>query len=97
VPLTLEKREEKVLGLITQALDDFDHMHDAWSGPAQRLEDEGVYLRFALPVTPAQGALVREKLPPRIMAALENAGAKNEAGATVEITAAPAERSSVVI
>ena len=97
VPIAQEKRDEKVLDLITESLDDFDRVHDAWNGPAQRLEDEGIYLRFALPVTPAQGALVREKLPPRIIAAVEAAGAKNEAGATVEITAAPADHSSSIM
>lgn len=97
VPLLAEKRDEGTLNSIIQALESFDRVHEAWSGSAQRLDDEGIYLRFALPVTPAQGALVREKLPPRIAAALEAAGAKNEAGATVEITVAPAEYSSAVV
>ena len=91
VPMAKVKRDEKNIASVKEALESFDLVHDAWSGPAQRLEDEGFYLRFALPVTPAQGAVVREKLPPRIAALLENTGGKSETGATVEITAAPVE------
>jgi hypothetical protein len=86
-----DQRDEKNLASVTEALESFDLVHDAWSGPARRLKDEGFYLRFALPVTPAQGAVVREKLPPRIVALLESTGGKSETGATVEITAAPVE------
>ena len=91
VPLAPDKRDEKSLQTIYEALTNFSLVHDAWNGPSGRIEDEGCYLRFALPVTPAQGALVREKLPPRVTAALESLGNKNETGAVVEITAAPAE------
>jgi small conductance mechanosensitive channel len=91
VPMAKEKRDDKNIASVREALESFDLVHDAWSGPAQRLEDEGIYLRFALPVTPAQGAVVREKLPPRIVALLEGTGGKIETGATVEITAAPVE------
>ena len=91
VPLDSDKRDEKYLHLIDESLKNFDIVHDAWSGPAQQLENAGCYLRFALAVTPAQGAIVREKLPQRVTVALESLGAKNETGAVVEITAAPAD------
>ncbi len=90
VPLADETRDEKSLQTVSNALGNFDLVHDAWSGPAQQLENEGCYLRFALSVTPAQGAIVREKLPQRVTAAWEFLGVKNDAGAVLEITAAPA-------
>lgn len=91
VPLTQAKRDEKSLQTIQQTLMNFDLVHQAWDGSAQPLDDEGGYLRFALAVTPAQGAIVREKLPLRVSAALESMGVKDETGAVVEITAAPAD------
>lgn len=80
---------DKAAALVEEALKNFDLIYAAWHLPSERLEDENGFVRYALPVTPAQAAIVREKLPGRVSAALEAAGFKNDKGATVEITAAP--------
>lgn len=92
VPLSQEKRDEKSLRTIEESLNNFDKVHNAWSGAARHGEEEAGYICYELSVSPAQGALVREKLPPRVTAALESLGIKNETGAVVEITAAPVNK-----
>lgn len=50
-------------------------------------------LCFRLPVRPLRAAVTREKLPPRVAAALEAAGAKLLTGAEITISSAPEDQS----
>ncbi len=93
VPVSATANRDEVIAATQAALSDFDAIFDVWPDETSLTEpsNEGSRLRFLLQVQPARTALVREKLPARVASALEAAGLKNEAGATVELTAAPAD------